>query len=241
MIIDLVVGFVVLVSAGIAFFRGFIREALTIAGVVAGGFAAILFGKSLSPIFKNWFGVDPEAENPEKLFDIVPMPIVADISAYVSIFIIVVIVISLISYFASGAIKAMGLGPIDRTLGVIFGIVRALLLLSLLYLPFHKLMSDDAKEEYFGESKTHVYISKTSDYIAQFFPENENAEKEAEEPKTESSLKNQLYKNDFLKNKDNLENSSKNSTSPTAKNEAGYNQKEREKLETLFERPSVTE
>lgn len=238
MIIDLVVGFVALVSAGIAFFRGFIREILTIAGVVAGLFVAILFGKSLSPVFKNWFGVDPEAETPEKLFDIVPMPIVADISAYAAIFILVVIIVSLISYFASGAIKAMGLGPIDRTLGVIFGIVRALLLLSLLYLPFHKLMSEEAKEEYFGDSKTHIYIAKTSNYIAQFFPQSEDT-KENGETNTKDSLKDKLYKNDFLQKEEGEQQTTPSKSSVS--NEAGYDKKEREKLETLFERPSVTE
>jgi len=238
MIIDLVVGFVVLVSAGISFFRGVIREVLTIAGVVAGLFAAVLFGKSLSPIFKNWLGVDPEAETPEKLFDIVPMPIVADICAYAAIFILVVIIVSLISHFASGAVKAMGLGPIDRTLGVVFGIVRAMLLLSLLYLPFHKLMSDESKEEYFGNSKTHLYIAKTSNYILRFFPENDEASNDdnTDKKNEDGSLKDKLYQSELLKSDD-----GKSESKKVNDKETGYDADEREKLETLFERPSVVE
>ena len=241
MIIDLIVGFVLLVSAGISFFRGFIREVLTIAGVAAGGFMAIVFGGALSPVFKNWLGVDPEATETEKLFDIIPMPIVADICAYASIFIIVVIVVALISHFTSGAIKAMGLGPIDRTLGVIFGIVRALLLLSLLYLPFHKLMSDEAKEEYFGKSKTHIYIANTAGYIAQFLPESKDKQsdvsKEGTSEKSSNNIKNKLYKNDFLKNEDGA--GQQGASQDNLKKEMGYEQKERERLESLFERPTV--
>jgi membrane protein required for colicin V production len=236
MIIDLVVGFVILVSAGISFFRGLIREVLTIAGVAAGLFMAVMFGGSLSPIFQSWLGVDPEAATSEKLFDIIPMPLVADICAYASIFVIIVIVVALISHFTSGAVKAMGLGPVDRTLGVIFGIIRAVLLLSLLYLPFHKLMSDEGKEEYFGDSKTYVYIAKTAEFIAQFLPESADVESKVKD-EAEKSLKEQLYKNDFLKN-DETKSSDKK---PVKKQETGYDAQERERLETLFERPSTIE
>ena len=45
----------------------------------------------------------------------------------------------------SGAVNAMGLGPVDRSLGVFFGVARALLLLGLVYLPFHLLLDDDAR------------------------------------------------------------------------------------------------
>ena len=237
MIIDLIVGLVVLASAGVAFFRGLIREVLTIAGVIAGLFAAIFFGKSLSPVFRNWLGVDPEAETPEKLFDIIPMPIVADFLAYAAIFVVVVIIVSLISHFVSGAVKALGLGPIDRTLGVIFGILRALLLLSLLYLPFHKLMSDEAKEEYFGESRSHVYIAKTADYILRFFPESETGEDGQNEPDENKTIKEKLYQNNFLKNG----NPQQDQTDKKAEPETGYKDNQREELEDLFERPSIVE
>ena len=95
MIIDLVVGAVILVSAVISFFRGFIRETLTIAGVAGGGFAAILFGPSLAPTFRNWLGI-VDGEPVEKLFDLVPMTIIANVCAYAAIFIGVVITISVI-------------------------------------------------------------------------------------------------------------------------------------------------
>ena len=62
MIIDIIVGAVVIVSAIISFLRGFIREVLTIAGVVGGLAAAYFMGPMLTPTFKDWFGVDPEAE-----------------------------------------------------------------------------------------------------------------------------------------------------------------------------------
>lgn len=236
MIIDIVVGAVVLISAIISFLRGFIREVLTIAGVAAGGFAAVLFGPSLSPIFGKWLGVGKDSENIKKLFDVIPMNIVADICAYAAIFIFVVIIVSVISHFTASTAKAMGLGPIDRTLGVIFGIIRALLLLSLLYLPFHKLMSEDSKTEYFGKSKTHYYIEKTADYISKFLPSSDEVKDKINDT-ANSGIKGKLLENKFLKSKD----VKPTNKEPVKKIETGYEEKERNDLEDLFEKPSFNE
>ncbi|HPF77787.1 MAG TPA: CvpA family protein [Alphaproteobacteria bacterium] len=235
MIIDIVVGAVVLISAIISFLRGFIREVLTIAGVVGGLAAAIFFGPKLSPVFRSW--LDVTEDSTRKLFDIVPMGIVADICAYASIFILVVIIISVISHFTAGAAKAMGLGPIDRTLGVIFGIVRAVILLALLYLPFHLLMTEDAKAKYFADSKTHLYIEKTADFMVRFLPSSKDVKDKVEDV-ADGQIKKKLFENDILYNKD-----AKPAEKPAEKNEeTGYKKDERKELEDLMEdQPTVRE
>ena len=98
MIIDLVVGAVVIISAIISFLRGLIRETLTIAGVVGGFFAAVFFGPKLAPTFNGWLGVPENLDDPdvevEKLFDLIPMNVVADVCAYAAVFVAVVIAIN---------------------------------------------------------------------------------------------------------------------------------------------------
>lgn len=236
MIIDIVIAAVVIISAAISFLRGFIREVLTIAGVAAGVFAAIFSGPKLSPIFDKWLNVSDDPDKMEKLFDIIPMNIVADVCAYAVIFIVVVILVSIISHFTAGAAKAMGLGPIDRTLGVIFGIVRAVILLSLLYLPFHKLMSAESKTEYFADSKSHYYIEKTSAYIAKFLPTSDEVKATVKDT-ADKTIKGKLMENNFLKD------TSKPATQPATapKKETGYEEQERDALEDLFEKPSLTQ
>lgn len=236
MIIDIVVGTIVLISAIISFLRGLIRETLTIAGVIGGLFAASLFGPQLSPMFKGWLGVTEDSA--EKLFDIVPMGIVADVCAYAAVFIIVVIIISVISHFTAGAIKAMGLGPIDRTLGVIFGIARAVILLALLYLPFHLLMDEDSKAKYFADSKTHIFIEKTADFMVRFLPSSADV-KDKVESVTEGEIKKKLFENDILFNKDaqQIEGLIENLTNQSE--ETGYQKDERQGLEDLIEEPKV--
>lgn len=232
MIIDIVVGAIILISAVISFLRGFIRETLTIAGVAGGVFAAIAFGSKLSPTFRNWLGVVEDSN--DKLFDIIPMSIVADVCAYAVIFIFVVIIISIISHFVSTAVKAMGLGPIDRTLGVIFGIIRAVLLLALLYLPFHLLMEESSKAEYFADSKTHIYIEKTSNFIAKFLPSSQEVKDKVEET-ADGEIKKRLFENNLLINK----NAKPIVIEDTP--ESGYERDERQELNDLIdEQPDTT-
>lgn len=228
MIIDIVVGVVVLASALISFMRGLIREVLTIAGVVGGILAAIFVGPVFAPTVREWFGTGEG----KKLFDIIPMEIVADATTYGIIFVAVVIIISVISHFVSGAAKAIGLGPVDRTLGVIFGIGRALVLLGLVYLPFHLLMDDKRKEDFFADSKTHYFIEKISATMASYLPESEETEETIKEGAGD------LFKKK-LEEQDLLGGGKKEAIEKPATEEEGYQEEQREKLEKLFDDPAL--
>lgn len=238
MIIDIVVVIAVLASALISFMRGFIREVLTIAGVVGGILAAVFVGPVFAPMVRTWFGVGVEGAEPAKLFDIIPMEIVADATAYGVIFVAVVIVISVISHMISGAAKAMGLGPVDRTLGVIFGIARALVLLGLVYLPFHLLMDDARKEEFFKDSKTHYFVEKIAGVMAAYLPESDDVEKKMDET-TSDLIKKKLEQEDLLGGgKKKTDDAAKPSSDP---DDAGYKEEQRKKLDQLFNQPAVNE
>lgn len=232
MIIDIVVGVVVLASALISFMRGLIREVLTITGVVGGILAAVFVGPTLVPTVRDWFGVTEGSE--EMLFELIPMEIVADATTYGVIFIAVVIVLSVASHFISGAAKAVGLGPVDRTLGVAFGIARALVLLGLLYLPFHLMMDQEKKDEIFADSKTHYFIEKTSAVMAEYLPESEDVESDLKE-EAGDMFKKKLEQQDLLggKKDDAPAEEKKPEEGP------GYNDAEREKLDKLFNEPAV--
>jgi len=249
MIVDIVVAAVVLLSAIISFLRGFIREVLTILGVVGGLVASLFCGPLLAPVFRGWLGVDAEGKAQEKLFDMIPMVIVADVAAYGTVFIVVVIVLSIMSHIIAGAAKAVGLGPVDRTLGVIFGIARAAVLLGLLYLPFHLLMDQETKDEVFAGSRTHIFVEQSSDLIAGFFPESAKIEETAEEVKDEAQeqIRKRLQDQDLLKKDDETpesvppENVPDRPAPPVPEKGQGYQDGQREKMDQLFEQPTSNE
>ncbi len=170
--VDIFVAIIILGSVLISFLRGLIREVLTIFGI-GGGFAAAYTGGPLfAPMVHGWIGVvEEEGKEPEKFMGTLPMPLLADGLAYLSIFIIVVIILSIASHFLAEFVKNVGLGALDRTLGIFFGFARGIVVLGLLYLPFYYLPGEDQKNEWFKSSKTHLYLEASSRWINGFMPQ----------------------------------------------------------------------
>lgn len=229
-IIDIVILLIILVSAGVSFFRGFVREVLTIFGFIGGALATVTFGPKLIPVFEKWFGVT-EGEEPRKLFDLVPADIAAMVCAYAGIFIAVFLILQLISYFLSASVRAVGLGPVDRTLGVIFGIVRAVLFLGVLYWPFQYVINEADRENIFGKSKTFVYVEATTNWLQGFFSSENAAEaKDA----AESFTRDKLKQIDVLHGEDTKAIDVKK-IGDVKEKASGYSEQAREKLDSLIE------
>ncbi len=169
MIFDIIVILALAASAAIAWMRGFTREMLTILGIVGGLAAAYVFGPLSQPVVRGFFGAEEGPEAP-KLFDLIPYTLLADVLTYGSIFVLVVIVLSLLSHWLSQIVSSIGLGPVDRTMGVAFGLVRGVVLLAILYLPVHLIIEDPVKEEWFKGSRTQVYIAGAAERLAAAVP-----------------------------------------------------------------------
>lgn len=231
MIIDILVLLVLALSALIAFLRGFIREVLTIIGVLGGMVAAYYGGPHFLPLMEGWLGVDPDAETPQKLFDIIPYTYVASFLAYGSIFVVVVVVLSIISHMIAEAVKSVGLGAIDRTLGVVFGLVRGILLLGILYLPVYLTIEQETRDGWFQGSRSHIYIEMTAEVISGYLPEEARQRIEDQVEEGGEAIEGQAREN--LERMDLLKRDDKPAGDP-AQNK-GYNERQREEMDKLFE------
>lgn len=229
-LVDIGVILILLISAGVSFFRGLIREVLTIVGALGGGFAALTFGPAVIPLTSKWFGIE-EGKTAAKLFDVIPMELAAQITAYAGIFVIVFIILQLASHLISSAAQAVGLGPIDRTLGIFFGLARGLLLLGVLYLPFHLILPEDSKKDWFEHSQTMPFVQGTTKWLISFVPQEKSSSEILDE------TRNKLNAIDVLGEK----RISKEDKEAAAKADAkpaetkGYSDKDREGLENLIE------
>lgn len=173
MIFDTIVIAVLLISALHAFWRGFIREVLTIFGAIGGVLAALAFGDDLRPLTDSWLGVvEVDGEKVAKLFDVIPMTLVSAVLAYTAVFIIIFGVLSFISHLIAEQVRALGLGALDRTLGVVFGLARGFLILGIFYLPVHIVMDKETKREWFKESRSHIYVEAISTWLQDIMPDN---------------------------------------------------------------------
>jgi len=170
MIFDAIVIFALLFSCVIAFLRGFIREVLTIIGLFVGVAAAYVFGPGMVPLVTRWLG--ERADHAHKFLGVLHGDQLALVCAYAVVFFPTLIVISVASYFLSAGIRAMGLGALDRTAGVIFGLMRALVILGLLWLPVYTYWKPEERDKmsFVQGSHTRVYVETVSGWLVSVIP-----------------------------------------------------------------------
>lgn len=98
--------------------RGVVREALALAGWIGAFFAA------------RWLASDVATLLP----DAIPNQGLRQLAAFIIVIVSVLLLVTLISIAATGAIRSMGLRPLDRGLGLVFGLGRGMLIVLLFVL-----------------------------------------------------------------------------------------------------------
>ncbi len=116
--VDLAVLGVLAISALLAFMRGLVREVLGIAAWVGAVLLAIWGVPQLRPFARTWISA-PEWVDP---------------ASFIVIFIVTVIVLSVCAGVVARTVRGSALGGVDRTLGLVFGLVRGAALVVLAYI-----------------------------------------------------------------------------------------------------------
>lgn len=119
-LLDLAILGIVLVSAFLAFYRGFIREVFSILGWVVAALVTLYTFDYVKPLARELVS--------ERL------QIVADIGAALAIFLVVLVVVSVGTSWIAKRLHNTDFKPLDRSLGFVFGAFRGLVLLCLAYL-----------------------------------------------------------------------------------------------------------
>jgi membrane protein required for colicin V production len=109
---------VVALSAIVAFFRGLVREVLSLGAWIGAAAAAFLARPFLLPHLSAW--VEP--------------PLLADALGAGAVFILAIILLKLVTNFLADRVQDSALGGVDRVLGLVFGAVRGAFLLVLAYI-----------------------------------------------------------------------------------------------------------
>lgn len=153
--LDLGVIAIILISALLAMVRGFTREVLAIASWGAAAVAAIYFHPYLLPYVKSYVSKDAVA---------------LAISAAI-VFFVTLIVVSVITIKISDAILDSKVGPLDRSLGFVFGAVRGVLLCVIAFVFFNWLVPEKAQPEWVKDARTKPLLQSTGDELIALLPD----------------------------------------------------------------------
>lgn len=151
---DLAVLAVVLISGFLAFFRGFIREALSIAAWVAAFFAGVYGFPLLAP----------------SLAGVVPDPALVPWVSGIIIGLVTVIGLSLAGHYLAKAMQLEGLGAIDRSLGFLFGLARGAVLISLSFLVIQWVIDEPEYPDWLNDAKSLPLARSGADLLVRLLP-----------------------------------------------------------------------
>lgn len=155
-LLDLILAGTVIISALLALSRGFTREALSLVAWVAAALAAIgaVLNPTLGALARNY--VQPD--------------VLATVGLGAIAFIAVLVIVSLIGVKIADWVLESGVGPLDRSLGLIYGVARGVLLVVVAYLFYGWLVPADKCEAWVKNAWSLPLIESTAEAITRLLP-----------------------------------------------------------------------
>ncbi len=164
-IVDYVVLGILLLSGLIAAYRGFLKETLSVSSWLIAALAAVFFWPVTKPFARallepNWL---------------------ADVLALVGVFFMILIPASFMSFRLSELVRDSSAGPLDRSLGFVFGIARGLLVVGLGYVLFSSLASEENQPSWVREARLLPVVKGTAEMIMSLNDKDKKAQEPAED------------------------------------------------------------
>ena len=160
-IIDGVVALVIVISAVLAYSRGFVRELMAIVGWVAAAILAFLFAPKAVPLVKEIPVLG------DYLADSCELSIIA---AFAAVFALALVVVSLFTPLFASVVQRSALGGLDQGLGFFFGVLRGILLVAVALVVYDRVVVNDSIPMV-DNSRTAKIFARTQDSIDQQIPE----------------------------------------------------------------------
>ena len=160
-IVDGIVAVVIILSAVLAYSRGFVREALSIGGWALGAVVAYVFAPSVQPLMKEITVLSDFLGDSGEL---------AMIAAFAVVFAASLIVFSIITPLFAGAVQRSALGGIDRGLGFLFGVLRGAVLVAIAFLVYERVIVSDPIPMV-DDSRTAIVFSQLSETLDEQLPQ----------------------------------------------------------------------
>jgi membrane protein required for colicin V production len=151
---DILVIAIIGLSALFGFIRGFLREVLSIGAWIVAGLAAWFGLPFLRPFARQYISHE----------------LIADVAAGIATFVIVLVVASVVSHMITRSVRESSLGALDRSLGILFGIARGAVIVSVALLIFDNFYPPDNRPQWLKDARTLPVVQVGADFMRQFVP-----------------------------------------------------------------------
>lgn len=131
-IIDAVVAGVIILSAILAWSRGFVRESLAILGWIGAAVLAFIFAPTVRPLIAQLPVLDRFMGDSCEL---------ATIAAFAVVFALALVIFSIITPLFSSVVQRSALGGVDQGIGFLFGVARGILLVAIAFIVYDRVMT----------------------------------------------------------------------------------------------------
>lgn len=131
-IIDAVVAAVFILSAILAWSRGFVRESLAILGWIGAAVLAFLFAPTVRPMVAQLPVLDRFMGDSCEL---------ATIAGFAVVFALALVIFSIITPLFSSVVQRSALGGVDQGMGFLFGVARGILLVAIAFIVYDRVMT----------------------------------------------------------------------------------------------------
>lgn len=226
---DIVVLIITVLSALLAFARGFAKEVLSLLGWVGAVVITVFLFPYVEPYLQDWIG----------------NKWLARIATGIGVFILAMIVLSIFSNFISETIQDSSMSGVDRGLGILFGVFRAWVVLAVFFIAIERFYEKrEQVPKDIREAKSAPAIIMGADILWSLLPDRLRSGAGEAAKSVKGTTKSDLLK----KGIDTLGNSKSNqkdfekllnprpSGDSKQKESGGYEKKDRKNLDDLMER-----
>jgi len=154
--LDIALAIIMIISGLFAMMRGFTREVLSLLAWAGAGLAA-------------WWAINVPALKDFAL-QYIQQEKAAVIAVGVAAFLIVLLIMSIISVRLADTVLDSAAGAFDRTLGLLYGLARGLLLVVIAYMFYVWLVPANKQEDWVRNARSLPLIQSTAATITEFMP-----------------------------------------------------------------------
>lgn len=152
--LDIIIAVILIISFVMGFINGFIKEVASLAALILGIWGAIRFSSFTAGKLYDYFDMTGQY---------------VGIIAFLITFGLIVVIIHFVGILAEKLVKAVALGFVNRLLGMVFGVLKSVLIMSVFFVILNAI---DARRPFLpkGTIENSVFYNRISDFAPAIFP-----------------------------------------------------------------------